>query len=114
MREVGVLGGEQVGERRGAAGGFLLQRAFEDEAAAKGVEAYLAPVALLVAVARRDVHHRREPSAILGSEAAGVDVGIVYDVGLENGVQAYGMEGVVDNHAVEQAEVLYHAAAADV
>ena len=35
-------------------------------------------------------------------------------VGLEDGVEADGVEGVVDNHAVEQAEVLYHRTSADV
>ena len=65
-----------------------------------------------VSVARADVHHRRQTTAILGPEAAGIDVGVEDDVGLEDGVEAYAVEWVVDNHTVEQREVLYHRAAA--
>ena len=71
-------------------------------------------MAFLVAVAGGDVHDRGEASAVFGAEAAGIDVGVEDDIGLEDGVESYGMEGVVDNHAVEQREVLYHGAAADV
>ena len=86
LGEVGVLGRQQVGDGGPRFVRFLLQRSFEDEVGAKGVEAHLAGVVTLVAVAGRDVHHRRQAAAILGTEAAGVDVGVEDDVGLEDGV----------------------------
>ena len=112
LGEVGVLGGEQVGDGGLGGGGLLLDRTFQDEVGAEGVDAYLAGVVAFVAVARGDVHHRRHAAAVFGTEAAGVDVGVEDDVGLEDGVESYAVEGVVDNHAVQQAEVLYHRAAA--
>lgn len=114
LRQVGVLGGDEVGDGALRCGALAFQRSFQYEAGAEGVDAYLAAVVALVAVARRDVHHRRHASAVFGAEAACVDVGVEDDVGLEDGVEADGVEGVVDNHAVEEAEVLNHGAAADV
>ncbi len=114
MREEGVFHGEEVGDGRGAGVGLALEGAFEDEVGTKGVEAYLAGVATFVTVAGGDIHHRRETAAVLGAEATGVDVGIEDDVGLEDRIEAYGVEGIIDDHAIEEAEVLDHGAAADI
>ena len=48
------------------------------------------------------------------AEAAGEHVGVEDDVGLEDGIEANAVEGVVDHHTVEEREVLHHRAAADV
>ena len=71
-------------------------------------------MAFFVAVACGDVHDGGESAAVFGTEAAAVDVGVEDDIGFKDGVEADGVEGVVDNHAVEEAEVLDHGAAADV
>ena len=71
-------------------------------------------MAFFVAVACGDVHDGGEATAVFGTEAAAVDVGVEDEVGFKDGVEANGVEGVVDNHAVEEAEVLNHGAAADV
>ena len=112
--EVGVFGREKVGYGDVAVLVLAFQRAFKEDIGPEGIEANLSAVAFLVAVAGGDVHDRRESAAVLGAEAAAVDVGVKDDIGLEDGVEADGVEGIVDNHPVEEAEVLYHGAAADV
>lgn len=56
-----------------------------------------------VSIARGDVHDGGDTTAILGTEAGTVYVGVKDDVGFKNGVKADGVEGVVDSHAVEEA-----------
>src|SRR5574344_2166790 len=67
-----------------------------------------------VAVARLDIHNRGKTSAIFRTETSGVDVGIEDDIGLENRIKTYGMKRIIYYHAVQQTQVLYHAAAANI
>ena len=71
-------------------------------------------MAFFVAIASGDVHHRGKPTTIFGTETTTIDVGIKDDIGLEYGVETNRVEWVIDNHAVEKAEVLNHGATADI
>ena len=68
----------------------------------------------LIAVARLDVHHRRNAPTEFRAETTGVDVGICNHIRIEHTEQADAMEGIVNNHAVEQHFVLDGRSAADV
>ena len=61
-----------------------------------------------------DGQHRRDPPAVLGREASGLQFDPVHHVRVEHGEDAPQVERVEDRHLVEEDEVLVGGAAADV
>ena len=92
----------------------LLQRSFEGQFGAERTRPYAALGFHLIAIARLDVHHRRNAPTEFRAETTGVDVGIGNDIRIKHTEQADAVEGIVHDHAVEQHFVLDGRSAADV
>ena len=60
------------------------------------------------------VQHGRHPAAVLGGEAAGLQLGPSHHVGIEYREDAAQVEGVEDRHSVEEDEVLVRGSAPNV
>ena len=67
---------------------------------------------LAVAVAGADVHHRGDSAAELCP--ASIYLRRTDDVAVENREQTDGVEGIVDEHSIQQKHILYRGAASDV
>ena len=83
------------------------QRALKQQLRPDIAQIHFAGESFLVAVARFDVHHGRQASAELRTEAARVNVRTAHDIHVENGKNTDGVEGVVQNRAVKQKHVLH-------
>ena len=112
--EVAVLDAQQVADAACAVLGHALQRPVHEQLGAEGTRPHLAFCLAHVAVAGADVHHRADASAVFGRESTSVDVGVRQGVRVEDAEQPDAVEGVVDQHAVEQDLVLDGRPAADV
>ena len=104
--EVAVLDAQQVADAACAVLRHALQRAVDEQLGTEGARPHLAFCLAHVAVACADVHHRADASSVLGREGARVDVGVGQGVRVEDAEQPDAVEGVVDQHAVEQDLVL--------
>ena len=90
------------------------ERPFDQELAAERAGPDAAAQPGEAAVPGRDVHDRADPPAIPSAEATGVDVRVGNDVRVEDAEEADAVEGIVDDHAVQQDLVLDGRASADV
>ena len=112
--EVAVLDAQQVADAACAVLRHALERSVDEQLGAEGARPHLAFRLAHVAVAGADVHHRADASTVFGREGACVDVGVGQGVRVEHTEQPNAVEGVVDQHAVEQDLVLDGRPATDV
>ena len=92
----------------------LPKRTFDQELAAEWACPDATGEASEAAVPGGDVHDGADPPTVAATEASGVDVGVGDDVRVEHAEQANAVEGIVDDHAVQQDLVLDGRATADV
>ena len=112
--QIGAFHGGYEGYVRRMFRSRFMQRTFQQQFGTEGTQVQFASETLAVPVAGTHIHDGRGASAVFCVESGRVDVCFQKDVGVKNGKQSDGMEGIVNGHAVQQYPVLYGRSAPDI